>query len=100
MGVLKMTKEHLGIIKALKIPFCVVLTKIDICPEPVLDRTTREITRIISRNFSKDLVLQKPGETINLTKFHAQEPIKMFRISNVTGYGLDAFRQSLYSFRK
>ena len=97
MGVLKMTKEHLGIIKALKIPFCVVLTKIDICPEPVLERTTREITRIINRNFSKELVLQDPEQTINLTTFNPQEPIKMFRISNVTGYGLDSFRQSLYS---
>lgn len=99
MGVLKMTKEHLGIIKALKIPFCVVLTKIDICPEPVLERTTREITRIISRNFSKELVLQSPNQTINLTTFNSQEPIKMFRISNVTGHGLDSFRQSLYSLQ-
>ena len=97
MGVLKMTKEHLGIIKALKIPFCVALTKIDICPEPVLDRTTREITRIISRNFSKELVLQPPDQTINLTKFNPQEPIKMFQISNVTGHGLEFFRESLYS---
>lgn len=99
MGVLKMTKEHLGIIKALKIPFCVALTKIDICPEPVLERTTREITRIISRNFSKELVLQNPDQTINLTKFNPQEPIKMFQISNVTGHGLDSFRQSLYSLQ-
>ena len=30
MGVLKMTREHLGIIKALQVPFCVVITKIDI----------------------------------------------------------------------
>ena len=44
MGVLKMTKEHLGIINALKIPFCVVFSKIDICPEPVLERNKREIT--------------------------------------------------------
>ena len=45
MGVLKMTREHLGIIKALQIPFCVVLTKIDICPKNVLERTKREITK-------------------------------------------------------
>lgn len=99
MGVLKMTKEHLGIIKALKIPFCVALTKIDICPEHVLERTTREISRIINRNFNKELVLQDPLQTINLTAFNPKEPIKMFRISNVTGHGLDCFRQSLYSVK-
>jgi len=32
MGVARMTKEHLGIILCLKIPFFVVLTKIDLCP--------------------------------------------------------------------
>jgi GTPase len=34
-----MTKEHLGITLALKIPFFVVLTKIDICPENVYKET-------------------------------------------------------------
>ena len=57
MGVLKMTREHLGIIKALKVPFFVVITKLDICPQNVLERTEREISRIIKRNFKKDLVL-------------------------------------------
>ena len=47
MGVLKMTREHLGIIKALNIPFFIVLTKIDICPENVLERTQREITKLV-----------------------------------------------------
>ena len=57
MGVLKMTREHLRIIKALKVPFFVVLTKIDICPPNILLRTQNEITKIINRNFNKDLVL-------------------------------------------
>jgi GTPase len=32
MGISRMTKEHLGITLALKIPFFIVLTKIDMCP--------------------------------------------------------------------
>ena len=54
MGVLRMTKEHLGIIKALNIPFSIVITKIDICPENVYERTYNEISKIIKRNFKKD----------------------------------------------
>ena len=34
-----------------------VLTKIDICPPNILLRTQNEITKIINRNFNKDLVL-------------------------------------------
>lgn len=33
MGISRMTKEHLGITLSLKIPFFVVITKIDISPE-------------------------------------------------------------------
>ncbi|MHA1213635.1 MAG: GTP-binding protein, partial [Candidatus Heimdallarchaeota archaeon] len=33
MGIVGMTKEHLGIALALKVPLIVVVTKIDICPE-------------------------------------------------------------------
>jgi len=39
MGVSKMTKEHLGITVALKIPFFIVVTKIDIAPDNVFQDT-------------------------------------------------------------
>jgi GTPase len=88
MGVLKMTREHLGIIKALNIPFFVVLTKIDICPENVLERTENEITRLISKNFKKEIT-----EDITDTD---KNKVKLFKLSNVTGKGLDTFRDYLF----
>jgi len=36
MGVARMTKEHLGITLALKIPFFIVLTKVDLCPDNIM----------------------------------------------------------------
>lgn len=39
MGVSKMTKEHLGISLALKIPFFIVVTKIDIAPPEIYEKT-------------------------------------------------------------
>lgn len=33
MGVSRMTKEHIGITMALKIPMFVVVTKVDLAPE-------------------------------------------------------------------
>ena len=87
MGVLKMTREHLGIIKALKIPFFIVLTKIDICPPNVLERTQREITKLVEKNFKKKVV-----ETSEITP----NTINMFKLSNVSGIGLDTFRDFLF----
>ena len=88
MGVLKMTREHLGIIKALNIPFFIVLTKIDICPENVLERTENEITRLINKNFNKEIT-----EDITDTD---NNKVKLFKLSNVTGNGLDTFREFLF----
>ena len=48
MGVLRMTKEHLGIALALKIPVIVVITKIDLAPEHVLNRTINRLNRILT----------------------------------------------------
>lgn len=87
MGVLKMTREHLGIIKALNIPFFVVLTKIDICPKNVLERTQNEITRLIKKNFKKEITEDISNNNKNT--------VKLFKLSNVTGDGLDNFRNHL-----
>ena len=43
MGVKRMTKEHMGICLSFKIPMIVVLTKIDIAPESVLNETIQTI---------------------------------------------------------
>jgi len=37
MGVTKMTKEHLGLALALKVPVIMLVTKIDICPPNILE---------------------------------------------------------------
>ena len=48
MGVSKMTKEHLGITLALKIPLFIVVTKIDIAPKQVYEETLNTIKKILS----------------------------------------------------
>jgi len=95
MGVLKMTREHLGIIKALNVPFFIVITKLDICPEGVLERTEREIGRIINNNFKKELVLLDESQN-NRYNPNNKEVVNYFKLSNVSGVGLDYFRKHLF----
>ena len=47
MGISRMTKEHMGISLALKLPFFVVLTKVDICPENVYSETMNTLLKIL-----------------------------------------------------
>lgn len=47
MGVSRMTKEHIGITMALKIPMFVVVTKIDLAPENIYKDTINTIFKIL-----------------------------------------------------
>ena len=47
MGMSKMTKEHLGICLASKIPFIIVVTKIDIAPDHVNEKTKTTLQKIL-----------------------------------------------------
>ena len=46
MGIVGMTKEHLGLALALNVPVFVVVTKIDMCPPNVLQETLKLLHRI------------------------------------------------------
>jgi GTPase len=60
MGVSRMTREHLGIALILKIPFFVVVTKIDISPPDVLLKTLETLGKILkSPSFAKLPILVK-----------------------------------------
>ena len=59
MGVMRMTKEHLGLAISMQMPTYVVITKVDIAPEHVLAQTLKVITRILkvaSRSKARSLV--------------------------------------------
>jgi elongation factor 1-alpha len=59
MGVSHMTKEHLGILLPMRIPFIVVVTKIDMTPPNILAETLKDIQEIIQKKRSpqRDCVL-------------------------------------------
>ena len=47
MGVQRMTREHLGLTLALRLPFFIVITKIDLAPPNVREETISRISRIL-----------------------------------------------------
>lgn len=50
MGISKMTKEHIGIANALKIPVFVIFTKIDLAPDQVFKENLEKISKILKVN--------------------------------------------------
>lgn len=96
MGIQKMTKEHIGLCLFLKIPFYVVLTKIDIAPENKLEETIDELKRILKSRILNKLPIMIKDNTSEEELTKTAEIISssgkvcpIFPISSVTGKGMD-----------
>ena len=99
-GVQRMTKEHLGIALALKLPIFVVITKIDTAPDHVRKNTVQRITRILkSPGVRKHPYKVRTMDSVFSCARNMQggqdSLVPMFFVSNVDGTGLDYVRTFL-----
>lgn len=98
MGVSKMTKEHMSLVFSLKIPIFFVVTKLDICPDNILQETMKDITKLLikTKKYKLPVLIENPdqvNECLNLYRnkiFYDMCPI--FQISNKTGKNLDLLK--------
>lgn len=93
MGVSLMTREHLLLAFILKLPFMLVITKIDLAPKNVLENTIKECEKLI--------VKYKPGHKLSFIEnelnfnkmpqahLNPDKLIPTFKICNVTGFNID-----------
>ena len=91
MGVTKMTIEHLTLILILKIPFIVVFSKSDLCPNNIFKQTFNSLTKVLKRyKIHNEL---KEINTLELCKenynFKDKKIIPYFKVSNVNGSNID-----------
>ncbi|MBP1449366.1 MAG: GTP-binding protein [Thermoproteus sp.] len=91
-GVQRMTKEHLGIAVAVGIPVFVVLTRIDITPSNVLEKTLEEVYKMLKMPGVSRMPYRVKDDSdavvaARLMPYGRIAPI--FAVSNVTGEGLD-----------
>lgn len=98
MGVLRMTKEHLAIALALKVPVLVVITKVDIAPEHVYKNTLTHIQKLLKSPGARKLpVVVKSDDEVTLCSQNIvnDRVVPIFTVSNVTGAGLPLLRSFL-----
>jgi GTPase len=96
MGVTRMTKEHIGLSIALKLPMIFVVTKIDICPENVLKETLNSINKILKLPGVRKLpyMIKNEDDVITCSKNVVSDRISpIFLVSHVTGENLDLLKQ-------
>ena len=91
MGVQRMTKEHLGIIISLNVPFFIVFTKIDIAPKEVKENTVNTFSNLLKTGLQKTVfnVKTKEDAKASADAIIGGTVVPIFQISAVTGEGLD-----------
>lgn len=100
MGVLRMTEEHLTLSLSLAIPTFVSVTKIDIAPSNVLERTLNTLTKFLDKKTGgkRIPIMIKSHDDIKalfVNYFDRGDyisPVPIFLVSSVTGDGLDVLR--------
>jgi len=105
MGVSHMTKEHLGILLPMRIPFIVVVTKIDIAPPNILAETLNDIQEIIQKKRSpqRDCILINTMDDVQntLTIFDEKKYkiCPVFQVSNTEGTNLDLLKSFVFNLK-
>lgn len=106
MGLQKMTKEHIGLCLFLKIPFFIVLTKVDMAPQNKYDETMDELKKILRHKllnkFAIEINDKTPENELNKTAelMPAGNICPIFPVSSVTKMGFDSLTRFLWKIDK
>lgn len=84
------TKEHLRLVNILEIPFCILMTKIDLIPEDKLKENLKKVYKLV-KQFNKKIAIIKKSKDLESFKNMTSNTrfIPVILISNVTGYGIN-----------
>ncbi|XP_035691368.1 GTP-binding protein 2-like [Branchiostoma floridae] len=97
-GIVGMTKEHLGLALALKLPIFIVISKTDLCSAAVTERTLKQVERVLKSPGCNRIPLRIENEDDAITaaaNFNTDRITPIFRISSVSGENLDLLRRFL-----
>lgn len=97
MGVVGMTKEHLGISLALRVPVFVVITKIDMCPDNIMKETLSQIKKVLKSPGSRKIpiVIRNEDDVIVCARNFVSERYE-FNFVAVTKFILEFVLYSVY----
>lgn len=98
----KITKEHMGIAIRMKIPFVILMTKVDLYEKEITDSSLQLLSRIIKKSSSRitrEVTCIEDVDTV-VSTYTSLTSVPVFRISNVTHEGVDLIRNFLSRISK
>lgn len=97
-GVTGMAREHLGVAVTLRLPVIVVVTKVDLVGEEKIEETVSEVCRLLKMpgvNRIPFQVRSLEDAVVAARTISMERVTPIFRVSNVTGQGVDLLRYFL-----
>ncbi|CAG0913245.1 unnamed protein product [Notodromas monacha] len=100
-GIAGTTLDHLNLALALDVPFFIVVTKIDVTPSHVVEKTVAELQTFLRSETKRDPLMV--CESADLSKARGVQSIlcarivPIFLLSSVTGKGLELLREFLHA---
>jgi len=93
-GLHRMTREHLGITLALKVPLLMIITKCDCVPNEKINETVEMLKKIISSPaVGKKAVVVKSEKDVNFSEHSFGQVVPIFQVSCVSGQSLNILRR-------
>jgi len=103
-GITKLTKEHIGILLYLNIPFIITITKIDMAPKEVYQNLCNQLKKLLGKATFKKILyfINNDKETDDYVDEMLGKPdiIPIISISNKTGTNIQNLHQILYHLPK
>ena len=106
-GITKLTREHMGILLYLKIPFIITITKVDLAPRHVYQNLCNQLKKLLGRNtYGKVLYFISDSEKNDdetdhyLTHMNGNPDIvPIISISNTVGTNIENLHRILYNLQ-
>lgn len=109
-GILPMTREHLNIFLHLKIPFIILVTRIDIAPDKIYNNIIKTVKVGLSKVGKKIIVVNSKDELETTEKIESAvkcadlmynnvDIVPVVTISNKNGYFIDSIKKMLSNLK-
>jgi GTPase len=101
-GITKLTREHIGLLLCVRIPFMVVITKIDMAPEQIYLDLQTTLKKLLQRNApDKNLYFIDNDKDITTNNYinmiKNPDVVPVISISNKNGYNINNLHRIIYN---
>ncbi len=100
-GITKLTREHIGLLLCVRIPFMVIITKIDMAPEQIYLDLQTTLKKLLQRNAPDKTLYFINNQSDELTNdyiknINNEDIVPVISVSNKNGYNINNLHKIIY----